>query len=153
MELTYTSPKLVSPDDPVLAEIAHPVHNMEGQVVPYLSGMRKLMHASKGVGLAAPQIGLSVRFFVTNIDGAHTVVNPEIAHLGGSRVSALEGCLSKPGYRTFVLRYTELILRWVTPRWESREQLFTGHAARVLQHEIDHLNGVCIFPVTTKTPN
>ena len=107
--------------------------------------MFEAMKANHGVGLAAPQIGHFVRLAVIEWGGQRLVlVNPTILYYFGKKESDLEGCLSLPGKLYKVKRFTSI-------RYQARDQDFneainasTGYLARIIQHEVDHLNGVLI---------
>jgi len=105
------------------------------------------MHDSDGIGLAAPQVGLSIRLLVTDVSPvskgypAQAFVNPVILESWGD--SCLEeGCLSIPGIREEVNRPDEILLKYQTIEGEDKTEKFGGWMARVLQHEIDHLDGI-----------
>jgi peptide deformylase len=94
-----------------------------------------------GVGLAAPQIGISEAFFIYDIgDGLHLVVNPQILERKGS-VSGEEGCLSIPGVYAPIERAEEITLSYLDHTGKRRVHKFVDFEARVIQHEYDHLQG------------
>lgn len=103
------------------------------------------MYHAHGVGLAAPQIGVSLRIFVANptdTRGSELVlVNPEIIKRWGSLIEE-EGCLSVPGYSAKVRRAVHVILRAKDPHWNDVEIEASALLARIFQHEVDHLNGM-----------
>jgi peptide deformylase len=105
------------------------------------------MYAHKGVGLAAPQVGRAERLIVVDVgdsrDGseAFALVNPEIVEREGS-IAGEEGCLSIPGITADVERSARVLVRGLTPEGTPKSLDGTGLLARVLQHEIDHLNGI-----------
>ena len=142
---------LVPPFAPILREKAMPVpmEHVDDIIGEYLYPMRDLMRAGNGVGLAAPQVGVPLRFFLM-VDQArgkvHIAFNPVIHWTGGLRVVNEEGCLSFPGQVRDVPRWQEVLLEWRTSGNEKRVQWFSGRDARVIQHEVDHLDGICIFP-------
>lgn len=138
----------------------HPVlRKVSEEVKPDYEGLKELvdnmfetMYASEGVGLAAPQIGKNIRLVV--IDGdvlkEHypecegmklTLINPRITITGIDAVSREEGCLSLPGLGENVSRVEKLRLEWVDADFNAHEQEFEGFAARIIQHECDHLEG------------
>ena len=114
-------------------------------VAPYISRMRELMAEKKGVGLAAPQCGIGLRFFLSAIEGHRVVINPRIVRTFGGRVSKPEGCLTWPGRTTFVARHEGIVAEWTDRNGAKKTTTLTGFPARIFQHETDHLNGVCIF--------
>jgi peptide deformylase len=136
---------LVPATDAILRATARDVTSYQDEVVPHLAAMRDLMAVHNGVGLAAPQVGIGLRFFITSLPGIKVVLNPRIICGVGGRVSKLEGCLSFPGRNTYVARHAVIEAEW-TDRWGAlHRQHLRDWPARVFQHETDHLNGVCIF--------
>jgi len=101
----------------------------------------KLMWEQKGVGLAANQVGHNERWFVWQHG---MVINPEIISKTGSTPSK-EGCLSFPGRTTTVRRAKIIEVRYIDEQGKSKEKVLSGFPAIVFQHEVDHLNGVCLF--------
>lgn len=128
--------------DPVLRERALDVEVADSTVLKLVRDMEDTMHAARGAGLAAPQIGVQRRVFVYDIgEGLHAFVNPEIVERDGEVVDE-EGCLSIPG-----LAYPVARARWVRVRALDAEGAPVSYEAeeleaRVIQHEIDHLDGV-----------
>jgi peptide deformylase len=101
----------------------------------------------RGVGLAAPQVGMSVRFFVAMDPETHEIrgfVNPQISWFSPDKKTAAEGCLSIPGAHAFVERSLGIRMRYQDLDFEEHEEAYEGWYARILQHEFDHLNGVLI---------
>lgn len=128
--------------DPVLRKIAKPVKKVGLAVRSLLSDMAETMYAASGVGLAAPQVGIAKRIIVIDAgDGLIELVNPELIRAEGQQVG-VEGCLSIPGLVGEVDRFAKVTVtaldRDGRRRWIEGE----GLLAVVLQHEIDHLNGV-----------
>jgi peptide deformylase len=130
--------------DPVLRRRAEPVHDFTSEIRAMIRDMIDTMYAEVGIGLAAPQVGISLRVIVIDEEkgrGPRVLVNPEVTDQGG-RVVAEEGCLSIPGIFAAVERAEWL---HVTARNEQGEPVSLeahGLLARVIQHEIDHLDGV-----------
>jgi peptide deformylase len=130
--------------DPILRRRANPVETVTPEVRKLVDDMVETMYDEVGIGLAAPQVGASVRLLVVGDEegrGAQALVNPAITAQGG-KVTAEEGCLSLPGIFAQVTRS-----EWVTLEaqdLEGRPIAITarGLRARVFQHEIDHLEGV-----------
>ncbi len=103
------------------------------------------MHAAPGVGLAAPQVGVSKRLFVYDIgDGPEAVINPEIVESSGV-FRYEEGCLSVPGYYWEIERPDRVLLRGVSRAGERVEIEGSELLGRVFQHELDHLDGVLLI--------
>jgi peptide deformylase len=116
--------------------------------------MYETMYNADGVGLAAPQIDLSIQLVVigfrpydektdTYLEPAeeHTLINPEILEYKGEKQYFNEGCLSIPDIHEDVLRPEGIVLRWYDEKWQLHEEEIHGMFARVAQHEIDHLEG------------
>ena len=146
--------------DPVLKKMAEdikPGHIGLGQLI---ADMYETMYAANGVGLAAPQIGKSIRLFIvdaspfaTDDDGKPTeeahlkdfkkvFINPYIIDEEGEEWPFEEGCLSIPGIRESVMRQPRIVLQYQDENFNAHEEAFEGFAARVIQHEHDHLDGV-----------
>jgi len=115
------------------------------ELVELVEEMVQTMYESEGVGLAAPQIGRNLRLFVYDVsperNDPHAVVNPRIVERGGSD-SMEEGCLSVPGLRGKVKRAMKVVVEGQDLGGEPIRLEAEGLAARVFQHEIDHLDGV-----------
>lgn len=139
---------------PTLRKIAQPVDKNYPDLPQLIADMYETMYAADGVGLAAPQIDLSIRLVVvgfrpydekTNTYGdpteEHTLINPEILSFGEKKDYFNEGCLSVPDIHEDVLRPTTIRLRWYDEQWQQHEEDIDGLFARVAQHEVDHLNG------------
>lgn len=138
---------------PVLRKEAEPVEDDSPELKQLIEDMFATMYNSDGVGLAAPQIGLSKKLIV--IDGnvmsdrypecaglKFALVNPELEVLADAEpVGRDEGCLSLPGISETVKRVEHVRLRWYDADGEAHDQEFTGFAARIIQHEYDHLLG------------
>lgn len=117
-----------------------------------LESMYETMYASDGVGLAAPQIGKNLRLFVIDaspmadeepeLEGfKRTFINPEIYAFSEETSHFEEGCLSVPNVREDVVRPETIHIRYLNEQFEAKDEVFSGFAARVIQHEYDHLEG------------
>lgn len=105
--------------------------------------MLKIMFANQGIGLSAPQVGINKRIFVMGTsEKSFVCINPEIIS-GEGMVKDIEGCLSYPGLFLHVKRYLTVNVKYQNILGEEKTHTFTGIMARVFQHELDHLNGVC----------
>ncbi len=105
--------------------------------------MIETMYLEDGVGLAAPQVGLSLRMFVMDYgDGPIKVINPEIIEKSEEKVIDEEGCLSLPDVFAEVERAKWIKVRFQNERGEWQEMELEGYSARVFQHEYDHLDGI-----------
>jgi peptide deformylase len=133
--------------DPVLKQRAREVEEIDGDLVVLVNGMYETMDLEDGVGLAAPQVGVRKRLFTFDLhEGAEpaVVINPEIVERDGEVLSE-EGCLSVPGYRFEVVRSERVTMRGLD--LHGNELVIEGDdfMARVIQHEIDHLDGVLLL--------
>lgn len=133
--------------DNVLRQKAKEVRTFDEKLKSLSQEMIDIMHNSDGIGLAAPQVGLSFRMLVTDVSPVEkgfsemVFVNPVILETWGE-CTLEEGCLSIPGIREEVERPEEILLKYQTIDGEEKTEKFNGWMARVLQHEIDHLEGV-----------
>ena len=159
--------------DPVLRKVARPVTSFDDELVTLSQDMLETMYGANGVGLAAPQIGLSKRLFVAlqiepvedepdetedlaamspeekrkrwGVVAEHVMVNPEITSRSGEQF-AQDGCLSVPGlFVSEMRRDFEVTVRFQDVAGEAHELDAQGHFAHVIQHELDHLDGVLFF--------
>lgn len=130
--------------DPVLRTRADEVTDFDGALEKLVEDMFDTMRADNGVGLAAPQVGVSLRLFVFDCgDGeAGHVVNPEWEPRGEEMQYGMEGCLSVPGVYGNVERYNHVIVRGRDCQGNPVEYEGTELLARCIQHETDHLNGI-----------
>ena len=137
--------------DPVLRKKAEPITEDFKDLKGFIQNMFDTMYTSDGVGLAAPQVGQSVRIFVldTTIDEEdepagikRAFINPEIVEKYGDEWSMNEGCLSVPEIREDVLRPESVVLKYFDENMVEHEETFNGFTARVIQHEYDHLEGI-----------
>lgn len=132
--------------DPPLTDKAAAVTDFDKKLDELVRNMLETMHAYQGVGLAAPQIGLSKRLFVLQEpEGPEMcLINPEIVEMDG-REEGEEGCLSMPGIYAMVPRATRIVVRAQDVRGEPFDVEATDFLARIIQHEHDHLDGI-LFP-------
>ncbi|OSP55178.1 peptide deformylase [Pseudoruegeria sp. SK021] len=140
-------PILIHPD-PRLKKVAAPVADLSDDLRQLADDMLETMYDAPGIGLAAPQIGISTRLIVMDCvkdEGAPpeplAMFNPEI--LAASDVTNVyeEGCLSIPDQYAEVTRPAEVTVRWIDPNGAEQSRDFAGLWATCVQHEIDHLNG------------
>jgi peptide deformylase len=137
--------KILTDPNPVLRQKSLEVKNVNAGVLRVLENMRDTMYAADGIGLAAPQIGISKRIIVVD-PGKNfmEIINPEIIY-GEGEQNRSEGCLSVPGKVGWCSRYQKVIVRGLNPQGENIEIEAEDLLAIVLQHEIDHLDGI-LFP-------
>jgi peptide deformylase len=134
--------------DPVLRATALPVERFDDALVAEIEHMGELMHDAIGVGLAATQIGVLHRVLVYRAysdDPLTALVNPVLEWVAEELETAEEGCLSLPGVHVEVQRPARLRVRALDASGEELVVEAEGLEARVIQHEIDHLDGVLIF--------
>jgi peptide deformylase len=145
---------IVKVPDTVLTNAAKPVANFDKRLTRLIDDLKTTLVATrnpKGVGLAAPQIGVPSRVFVTRPRGKDAIrvfINPEIIIRSDNltdgvpeRTNKLEGCLSIPTVWGRVKRSTSITLRYQDETGANHEEAFTGFLATIIQHETDHLNG------------
>ncbi len=143
---------IVTYNDPVLRQKAEPVAELNNEVQVFIDDMFETMYNSDGVGLAAPQVGSSLRIFVLDADnmmdddeekpGPMAFINPEIVEKKGMKIPMDEGCLSIPEVTDKVIRPETVVIRYKDEDFEDQEIEASGWLARVIQHEYDHLEGI-----------
>ena len=151
---------IVAYGDPVLKKRTSPITVEYPNIKSIIPNMYDTMYAANGVGLAAPQIGLSIRLFLVDTNPfsdddslsasdrnklknfKKTFINPEIIEESGKEWSFNEGCLSIPGIREDVIRKNQIKIRFQDENFVEKTENFEGLIARVIQHEYDHIEGV-----------
>lgn len=134
-------------DDPVLRKNVERVKSISEEIKTIARDMLETMYFSKGIGLAAPQVGEQKSIITVDIsqenDSLHPMVliNPEIVSAKGE-IEYEEGCLSVPGFNGSVIRPEQITVKFTSLKGERQSLPCKGLLARVIQHEIDHLNGV-----------
>ena len=135
--------KYGEPGSDVLRRIADEIKYVDAGVRGLIEEMSELMYNAHGVGLAAPQLGRSVRLLVYDAgNGLRPLINPVVIKSKGEQMEPEEGCLSIPGLRGVVRRANDITVRAIDGQGRPLRFRATGFEARVIQHEIDHLNGV-----------
>ncbi|MDX1904747.1 MAG: peptide deformylase [Thermonemataceae bacterium] len=143
---------IVAYGDPVLKQVAQEIE-IGTSLDSLIADMYETMYEARGIGLAAPQIGKSIRLFI--VDGTlledeedaslkdfkKVFVNPLILEESGEKWAMEEGCLSIPGIREDVSRKESLKIRYYDAQWNLKEENYTDMAARIIQHEYDHIEG------------
>jgi len=138
--------------DPVLKRKADNIDKNYPELNKLIDNMFETMYNSHGVGLAAPQIGKSIRLFIVDAspfeeddaelkDFVQVFINPVIIEENGKEWEFNEGCLSIPTIREDVKRKERIVIQYQDENFESWEEEFTGIAARIIQHEYDHIEG------------
>lgn len=148
--------KIARMGHPVLTQTAQPVDDPTSeQVRRLIADMAETMADADGIGLAAPQVYRSLRLILFHdVDEREdaprrppiALINPVIEPLGEAIVPGLEGCLSIPGLRGIVPRHAQIGYRGLTPDGKAIEREASGLHARVVQHEVDHLDGI-LYPM------
>ena len=131
--------------DPVLRLPSRRVRAVDEGVRRLIEDMIESMERAQGVGLAAPQIGVSLRVVVIGLPGERpfALVNPEVVRRSGERRAEREGCLSVPGYRGAPIRSERVVVRALDERGDRVElQAENDLLAQALEHEVDHVNGI-----------
>ncbi|MDW3208604.1 MAG: peptide deformylase [Reichenbachiella sp.] len=137
--------------DPVLKREADEIEEGSLDVIKLRDDMFETMYEASGIGLAAPQIGKSIRMFV--VDGSpleeegmenfkKVFINPEMVWEDGDKWNFEEGCLSIPGIREEISRHAKLRINYLDENFVEHEEEFDGMKARIIQHEYDHIDGI-----------
>jgi len=141
--------ELVEPNHPALRRKSLTIFE-DTDLFEIISGMEDILSKTpNAVGLAAPQVGLNIKLFITYAPEPtgrekRVFINPKIVKKLGSVTSEVEGCLSLPAILVDVLRHEKILIEYYDRYWVKRKEVFSGMVARVIQHEQDHLNGKLI---------
>ena len=142
---------IVAYGDPVLKKRALVIDKNYPGLKELIENMFETMYQSNGVGLAAPQIGLSIRLFIVDgnpydeeeVKGFKKVfINPVVSEENGEKWKFNEGCLSIPGVREDVQRKAEISIQYYDENWKIHKDVYNGLSARIVQHEYDHIEGI-----------
>ena len=157
---------IVNAPHPALRQVAKPVTRVDKKLLRLISDMTRSLVAAKdpeGVGLAAPQVGIPLRLFITRPrprDPVSVFINPEIITYSQrqqaphSKNGIYEGCLSLPHHYSPLMRSMSITLKYQTldnqpePQLVEKTNVFTGFPAHIIQHEVDHLNGILFIDRT-----
>ncbi len=150
---------IIAYGDPILKKEAVDIEQDYPNLDQLIENMFETMYEASGVGLAAPQIGKSIRLFI--VDGSpfaedededpraqgmedfkKVFINPVIEEESGDEWGFNEGCLSIPKIREEVFRKEKILVTYYDQNWELKEERFEGYAARIIQHEYDHIEGI-----------
>ena len=143
--------KIVLVPDPILKEKARPVTKFTERLHKLLDDMAETMYDAPGVGLASPQVGISKRVIVVDDgNGLIEAVNPELFDKEGEQLAPPEGCLSIPGLLGEVRRAEKVRLKAQDRQGKFFELQAEGYLARILQHEVDHLNGILFTDIADR---
>ena len=149
---------IVAFGDPVLKAEAEEIEKDFPGIEKLLADMWETMYDAEGVGLAAPQIGESIRLFIADgspfgegedgdpdcVGFKRVMINPVIFESSKETSVMEEGCLSIPGIREEVVRPVSIKIEYFDENWELKEEELSGVASRIVQHEYDHLDGIMI---------
>ena len=149
---------IVAYGDPVLKQRAEEISKDHKGLDKLIDNMFETMYSASGVGLAAPQIGKSIRLFIVDAspfgedeedpeslkvkDFMEVFINAEIVETQGEEWAFQEGCLSIPNIREDVYREPNIRIKYYDREWNFHEKEFDGYAARIIQHEYDHIEGI-----------
>ncbi len=133
--------------EPVLRVRTKKVRRVDASIQKLIDDMIETMHDAPGVGLAAPQVGVSLRICVIHIPGDElvTLINPQIVRRSGERVCEGEGCLSLPGYKGSVPRAEKVVVKGLDRDGRSVRYTAEEMFAEAIEHELDHLDGKLYF--------
>jgi peptide deformylase len=131
-------------DNKILRKKSDIIHDITKKTVKLIKDMEKTMVKNKGVGLAAPQVGINEQIILVTLDNKKILpmINPRILEVSDETAIAEEGCLSLPGEWGKVRRPKKVIVEFMTPKGQKTVMKFADFEAREIQHEIDHLDGV-----------
>lgn len=156
---------IVTLPEPVLHRKAHPITKFDDSLQTLINDMIETMRDAPGVGLAAPQVGISDRLIVVEYGEdeedengeiiqlpkkLYVMINPEIVKTSEEKEMGVEGCLSIPGLVGEVERFTTIRLKGLNRRGQPMKLKAEGWLARIFQHEVDHLNGIVFPDIATK---
>jgi peptide deformylase len=140
---------IITAPDPRLKQVAKPVGRVDAKIRQLMDEMLETMYAAPGIGLAAPQVGQSVRVIVVDVSPEdaeqrqpHRMANPELLWVSDEDVTYSEGCLSVPEHYADVARPKAIRVRYIDENDELRELEAEGLLATCIQHEMDHLEGI-----------
>ncbi|MCX7928372.1 MAG: peptide deformylase [Patescibacteria group bacterium] len=146
--------EILKSNNPKLRIKSKPVSKLDKKTKEIIKDLYDTLLAQKdpeGIGLAAPQIGKNLRIFLMkDKDTIKTIINPEIVEIkkdlknksNKKKPKLMEGCLSLPHYYSPLTRYEYVTIKYKDENWEDKVETFIGLSAQIIQHEIDHLNGI-----------
>ena len=151
--------QIIFSDNPLLHAKSHRVPEVDAQVEKLIDDMFETMHAANGVGLAAVQVGVPLRVIIAAIppdmddpDAGKSlaIINPKLARVSPDTEEGVEGCLSVPGFVGTVERHVAVTIKGLDRRGKKVRVRARGYLARVLQHELDHTEGVLFTDKATE---
>jgi peptide deformylase len=142
---------IIAYGDPVLRKVAEDIDPSYPGLQELIANMYETMYGAKGIGLAAPQVGLSIRLFIVDASSFEddeqlrefkkVFINPVIKSESGNDWEFNEGCLSIPDIREDVERKEKIVISYLDEQFRPAEETYEGIAARIIQHEYDHIEG------------
>ncbi|EKD92648.1 MAG: Peptide deformylase [uncultured bacterium] len=144
------------PENPILRGESPPVKKVDKKLKKLIGDMEETMFDLNGVGIAAPQVGVNLQLALArlNVDTKNeiilTLINPKILNASEEKTSMEEGCLSLPGYWGAVKRHKSLTVIFENEKGQQQTLFLQGFNARVIQHEVDHLNAKLFIDRATK---
>ena len=155
---------IITAPDPILRQKALPVDSVDDLIRKLMDDMLLTMYDDEGVGLAANQVGVAKRLLVVDLQDTVEkeeedreqnifplfIANPEIIDVSEELVLAVEGCLSLPGEKMEIARAAHITLKFIDYNNISQQMFFEGWLARVIQHEMDHLDGKLLVDYLSK---
>jgi len=141
---------VLEPND-ILRRKSQPVETITPELLRFIEDMKETMQENNGIGLAAPQVGRNIRIFtVATQEGTLALINPEITSKSFRKEFDEEGCLSIPGMFIKVKRAKQVKVRALNEKGQEFTFTAKGLFARVIQHELDHLDGILMFDRITQ---
>jgi len=138
--------EIIKYPNPLLKKRAKEIKEISEDVQKLAKEMIETMNANQGVGLAASQIGELKRLIVVDAgDGPRIFFNPRIVKKSWKKEALEEGCLSLPGYSLKIIRPKEIEIEWLDEKGERMKLKADGLLARIIQHEVDHLDGILLI--------
>ena len=145
--------KIIAYGTPILKQKAKAITKDYPDLKKLISDMKDTMYKASGVGIAAPQVNLSIRLFVVDstliidedddeVGIKETFINATMLEEEGKEWTFEEGCLSIPGIRTDIDRKPNIKIHYFDEKWKEHTKVFSGTTARVIQHEYDHIEGI-----------
>ena len=140
--------KLIYAPDPILKKESVSIPQVDDHHRELIKQMYEVMYSANGVGLAAPQIGLNIRIFILDAGSRDeekkpiTIINPKIISLEKNIVPYEEGCLSFPEHFAEIDRPENIKIEYLNENNSKKSATFKGFESRIIQHELDHLNGI-----------
>ncbi len=141
--------------NPILKNQSSEIKNIDGDLIKLIEDMTETVYSARGVGLAAPQVGVNKRLILADETGEsgsgrlNIVLNPVITEMEGSELDS-EACLSVPEFSIELPRASHILVKGVNQDGKDIELELNGFLARIFQHEIDHLDGQCIIDYASR---